>query len=85
MSICAKASVNLKFANEKQVATILSALQPETKALTTKRASVQLEKSGVTLTLAVTADDTVALRATLNAFLRWIQSTLSVIDAVEKV
>jgi tRNA threonylcarbamoyladenosine modification (KEOPS) complex Pcc1 subunit len=84
MSTCAKASVNLKFKTEKQLLTILSALQPETKALTTKRASVQLQKSGAELTLKVTADDSVALRATLNSFLHWIQSMLKVIDAVER-
>jgi tRNA threonylcarbamoyladenosine modification (KEOPS) complex Pcc1 subunit len=83
MSVCAKASVNLKFKSEKQLLTVLSALEPETKVLTTKRAGVQLQKNGDVLTLTVTADDTVALRATLNAFLHWIQSTLNVIDAVE--
>ena len=33
--------------------------------------------------LTVEAEDTVALRATLNAYLHWIQSTLSVIEVLE--
>lgn len=82
MSTCAKATINLKLASEKQLATIFSALKPETKALPTKRANVMLEKCGDQLTLTVTAEDTVALRATLNTYLRWINSTLHVIDVI---
>jgi tRNA threonylcarbamoyladenosine modification (KEOPS) complex Pcc1 subunit len=33
--------------------------------------------------MSVEAKDTVALRATLNAFLRWINSTLSIIDILD--
>jgi tRNA threonylcarbamoyladenosine modification (KEOPS) complex Pcc1 subunit len=42
-----------------------------------------LEKDGLFLVLAVDAEDTVALRSTLNAYLRWINSTVNVIDVVE--
>ncbi len=84
MSTKAKATVCLKFASEKQLNTLLSALMPEAKAPPTKRASIKLDKNGVILYLTVIAEDTVALRATLNAYLRWINSTLSVIEVVEK-
>ena len=84
MSTKANATINLKFDSEKQIDTLLSALTPEAKAPPTRRASIQLKKAGSSLTLSVEAEDTVALRATLNAYLRWINSTLNVIGVVEK-
>ncbi|MCW3999997.1 MAG: KEOPS complex subunit Pcc1 [Candidatus Bathyarchaeota archaeon] len=84
MSSCAQATIHLKFATEKQLTAVLAALQPETKALPTKRSNVALTRSGSQLTLNATAEDTVALRATLNAYLHWIQSTLNVLEALEK-
>lgn len=84
MSTAAKATINLKFDNEKQAETVFLALEPETKAPPTHRSSIHLAKNGACLALAVEAEDTVALRATLNAYLRWINSTLNVIDVVKK-
>jgi tRNA threonylcarbamoyladenosine modification (KEOPS) complex Pcc1 subunit len=83
MSSEARATIRLSF-SEKQADTLLSALEPEAKAPPTHRANVKLEKDGCNLTLTVTAEDTVALRATLNAYLHWINSTLNVIEAIEK-
>jgi len=83
MSTNAKANVRLKFTSQKQLSTLLNALTPEANAPVTRRASVKLEKDGLFLILTVEAEDTVALRATLNAYLRWINSTINVIDVVE--
>jgi tRNA threonylcarbamoyladenosine modification (KEOPS) complex Pcc1 subunit len=83
MAIGAKATVRLKFTSQKQLSTLLSALTPETNAQVTRRANVKLEKNGLTLLLTVEAEDTVALRATLNAYLRWINSTINVMHVVE--
>jgi tRNA threonylcarbamoyladenosine modification (KEOPS) complex Pcc1 subunit len=83
MSTKATASIRLKFASQKQLTTILNALTPETKAAATRRATVKLEKDNDFLMLTVEAEDTVALRATLNAYLRWINSTVNVMDMVE--
>jgi len=83
MSIRAKANIRLKFASEKQLEALFCALKPETNTIETRRAIVHLRKEACFLTLAVEAGDTVALRATLNAYLHWIQSTLSVIDVLE--
>jgi tRNA threonylcarbamoyladenosine modification (KEOPS) complex Pcc1 subunit len=44
-----------------------------------------LEKQDAFLVLSVDAKDTIALRATLNAYLRWINSTVSVIDLIEHI
>ncbi len=50
----------------------------------TRRAKVKLEEDGLFFVLTVDAEDTVALRATLNAYLRWIGTAINVIDAVEE-
>jgi tRNA threonylcarbamoyladenosine modification (KEOPS) complex Pcc1 subunit len=83
MSSEAQATIQLSF-SEKQVDTLLSALGPEAKAPPTHRSVVKLEKDGCKLTLTVNAEDTVALRATLNAYLHWINSTLNVIEAIKR-
>jgi tRNA threonylcarbamoyladenosine modification (KEOPS) complex Pcc1 subunit len=84
MATGAKTIVRLKFSSEKQVSTILEALTPEANAPVTRRASVKLQKDGLFLVLTVEADDTVALRATLNAYLRWVHSTVNVIQAINE-
>lgn len=84
MSNSARANVRLKFASEKQLTSLLCALTPEAEAPPTRRANIRIEKNGEFLTIEVEAKDTVALRATLNAYLRWINSTLNVIDVVKK-
>lgn len=83
MATGAKATVRLKFTSQKQISTLLNALTPEANASVTRRANVKLEKDGAFLVLTVEAKDTVALRATLNAYLRWINSTINVMDVVE--
>jgi len=83
MAIRAKAKVRLKLASEKQLSTLLNALMPEANAPVTRRASVKLDKDGLFFLLTVEAGDTVALRSTLNAYLRWINSAINVIDLVE--
>ena len=85
MVIGAKAFVRLKFASQKQLSTLLEALMPETKAQVTRRANVKLEEDGLFLVLTVDAKDTVALRATLNAYLRWINSMINVMQVVEGI
>ena len=85
MVIGAKAFVRLNFASQKQLSTLLEALMPETKAQFTRRASVKLEEEGLFLVLTVEANDTVALRATLNAYIRWINSMVNVMQVVEDV
>jgi tRNA threonylcarbamoyladenosine modification (KEOPS) complex Pcc1 subunit len=85
MAIKAKAAVRLKFSGERQLCCLLDALKPEVNAPVTRRANVSLEKHGSFLVLSVEADDTVALRATLNAYLRWINSTVDVITTLENL
>jgi tRNA threonylcarbamoyladenosine modification (KEOPS) complex Pcc1 subunit len=84
MATAAKATVRLKFATQKQLTTLINALTPETTSTVTRRANVKLEEDGLFLMVTVEAEDTVALRATLNAYLRWINSTVNIINAVEE-
>lgn len=79
----AKASVRLRFSSEKQLITLLDALAPEANRPVTTRAKAVLEREGDFLVLKVEAKDTVALRAALNAYLRWIGSTVKVLEVVE--
>lgn len=80
----AKATVRLKFPSEKQLETALRALKPEVKKPTSSRSRENLEKEGMFLILKIEADDTVALRAALNAYLRWTNSMINVLEVMEK-
>lgn len=79
----AKAVARLKFPSKKQLDIVFKALEPEVKKPTTMRARTTLKKDDALLVLNVEARDTVALRAALNAYLRWINSILSVLEVLE--
>ncbi len=83
MAIKAKASICLKFCDSKQLTAAVAALKPEVNSPVTHRANVDLQVNDNFLVLTVDADDTIALRATVNAYLRWIASTVNVIEIVE--
>ena len=79
----AKAEIRLKFPSEKSLKTVSDALLPEICKPVSGRAKVALENDGLCLILKVEAEDTVALRSALNAFLRWINSMTNVVDVLE--
>ena len=76
--------MRLKFLSEKGLETVFEALKPEVDKPATMRSRAKLEKNNNFLVLKVEANDAVALRATLNAYLRWINSTLNVLEVLEK-
>jgi tRNA threonylcarbamoyladenosine modification (KEOPS) complex Pcc1 subunit len=80
----AKATVRLRLSSEKRLTTLLEALAPEAEKQVGTRAKAALEREGNFLVLKVEAKDTVALRAALNAYLRWIGSAVNVLEVVEK-
>lgn len=80
----AKATVRLRLPSEKQLTTLLNALAPESNRPINVRTKAVLEREGNFAVLKVEAKDTIALRAALNAYLRWIGSTMKVLDAVEQ-
>ncbi len=80
----AKAEIRLKFPSEKALKTVSDALLPEICKPVSGRANVSLENDGkFSLILKVEAEDTVALRSALNAFLRWINSMTNVVEVLE--
>ena len=80
----AKATVRLPFTSEKRLNALVNALTPEINKQITTRSKTTLTKENPFLVLNVEANDTVALRAALNSYLRWINSTVNVLEAVEK-
>jgi tRNA threonylcarbamoyladenosine modification (KEOPS) complex Pcc1 subunit len=60
-------------------------LAPEAKKPVTTRARTVLKKEGNFLVLKVEAEDTVALRAALNAYLRWVGSMMNVLEVVQHI
>jgi tRNA threonylcarbamoyladenosine modification (KEOPS) complex Pcc1 subunit len=81
----AKATVRLRFSSEKQLTTLLNALAPEAKKPATARAWATLERDGIFLVLKVEAKDTVALRAALNTYLRWVSAMMNVLEVVQHI
>ena len=81
----AKATVRLRLKTEKQVTALVNALTPEVTRQVGIRSHVTLATEGLSLVLNFEAEDTVALRAALNAYLRWTNSMMNVLDvAAEK-
>jgi tRNA threonylcarbamoyladenosine modification (KEOPS) complex Pcc1 subunit len=79
----AKAEVRLRFPSGKHLKTVYDALLPEIYKPVGGRAIMTLENDETYLLLKAEADDTVALRSTLNAFLRWINSMTKVVGVLE--
>jgi len=79
----AQATVRLKFPSRRKLETVLVSLEPEVASPSTVRSKASLAKKGDFLLLEIEARDTVALRAALNAYLRWIGSILDVFSMLE--
>jgi tRNA threonylcarbamoyladenosine modification (KEOPS) complex Pcc1 subunit len=79
----ARATARLKFPSERQVKIISEALKLETNKPITSRSRANLEKDGTFLVLKVECRDTIALRAALNAYLRWISAIYNVLSIVD--
>jgi len=81
----ATAIVRQKFPSEKRLEIVFKALKPEVDKPATMRSRAKLEKGDNFLVLKVEAGDTVALRAALNAYLRWINSMTNVIEVLQNI
>jgi len=84
LKLKAEATIRLRLSSEKQLKTLLEALTPEANKHANVRTKTVLEREGNVAVLKVEAKDTVALRAALNAYLRWIGSTIKVIEIVKQ-
>ena len=80
----ATAVVRLQFTSEKPLTAVIRALEPELGRANSARSNVFLTCDSGFLVLRIEAADSVALRAAINAYLRWISSAMNVFEAVEK-
>ena len=79
----AKASIRIKISSNEHLLSLLKALEPELKK-SGKRSKVNLDREASMLILSVEAKDTIALRATLNTYLRWIGSAIEALEVLTK-
>lgn len=84
MPMKAHATCKICFPNTDLLDVVFEALEPEAHKPATKRSKASLSKAGTCLVLIVESRDTVALRATLNAYLRWIDSVTKVLCVLGK-
>jgi tRNA threonylcarbamoyladenosine modification (KEOPS) complex Pcc1 subunit len=80
----AKATVRFPLESERKLAALIKALNPEVCKQIGTRSQVTVTRDQLFLVLNVEAEDTVALRSALNAYLRWVNSTLSVLEIASK-
>ena len=85
MIMRARCKCKISFPDKRYLEIVFKALKPEVDKPTTMRSQADLKKEGKFLTLKVEARDTVALRAALNAYLRWMNSTANVLEVLENV
>ena len=81
----ANAVLRLKFSSQRHLKIVSKALLPEVRKTPTMRSRAFLEKDDTFLILKIEAKDTVALRASVNAHLRWIDSMRNVLGVLEKL
>jgi tRNA threonylcarbamoyladenosine modification (KEOPS) complex Pcc1 subunit len=79
------AVVHLGFPSQKQSKIVFEALQPETRTISTHRSRASIKGRGKTLIIHFEAEDTSALRAAINSFLRWVLLMKAVLNSVDKL
>lgn len=80
----AEALVKLTFESQKQLLAVLEALTPEFERKIGVRSKTSVMIDDHLLVLRFEAEDTIALRAALNAHLRWVSSAINVLETVNK-
>lgn len=73
------------FPSRRYLEIVFKALEPEVKKSPTMRSQAILQKEGKFLILRIEAKDTVALRAAINAYLRWISSVYGVCSTLDSL
>ncbi len=81
----ANAFIRLKLPSERHLKIVLNALKPEVKKAPTKRSRTILKRQDTSLILKIEAEDTVALRATVNTYLRWIDTLRNVLEVLQNI
>jgi tRNA threonylcarbamoyladenosine modification (KEOPS) complex Pcc1 subunit len=78
----ANAVLRLKLPSKRSLEMVYRALMPETAKPATTRSKAHLKTEGLFLVLTIEAKDTVALRAAINAYLRWISAVCDVFSVL---
>ena len=78
-----RAVIRLSFKSERYLKTVLNALKPETGKSPSSRSRTKVEKEDGKLKISFEAKDTPALRAAINAYLRWISLTKNMLESVD--
>ena len=60
-------------------------LKPEAETPATPRAKAHIKAVGRTLTIFIEAQDTTALRAAVNSYLRWVEGCLSALEGLRQL
>jgi|Deesub1362B_J571_1020462.scaffolds.fasta_scaffold16696_3 tRNA threonylcarbamoyladenosine modification (KEOPS) complex Pcc1 subunit len=77
------AIIYVDFPVEENARIIFEALKPESCSQPTARSKVELSLKNDIIVLQIKAKDTTALRAAINAYLRWIYATQKVLEALK--
>lgn len=80
----ASAKIVLSFPRGRRLRIVHGALRPELSRPVSVRSKVRLAREGTRLVFRVEAEDTVALRATVNAYLRWTSSLIGILDVLDR-
>ncbi|MHA1264213.1 MAG: KEOPS complex subunit Pcc1 [Candidatus Helarchaeota archaeon] len=73
-----KAQISINFSTLKIIEHIFNALQPETRTKFSDRSTIQISKAHNSIQLNIEAKDITAFRATINSYLIWLRTLLSV-------
>ena len=80
-----RAVIRLSFRSEKYLKTVQNALKPETRKSPSSRSRTMVEEEDGKLIVSFEAKDTSALRAAINAYLRWITLTKNILESVNNL
>ncbi len=83
MSKNASAILKVSVTSTKTSITIQKSLKPETKALFTNRSKVKIKCEEKTITLFFEANNTTALRSSMNLYLNWIKLLQDICGSLE--
>ena len=79
------AVVKMSFPSERRLKTALNTLKPETRESRGVRSRTTVKAKDGKLVIQFKAEDTSALRASMNVYLRWIGLILNTLETVEDI
>ena len=78
----AEAEILLKASSEK-IRVLERSLKPETETRSSLRSNVTIEPCKRGILIRIVAEDSVALRAAVNSYLRWAQGVIEILNNLE--